>query len=41
MSALTVRPEDEVTPAELAAIVHSKAFDPAVKVHQWEIGELG
>ena len=35
MSALTVRPEDEVTPGEPAAIVHSKAFDSTDKVHQW------
>ena len=28
MSALTVRPEDDVTPGEPAAIVHSKALDP-------------
>ena len=41
MSALTVRPEDEVTPGEPAAIVHSKAFDPTGKVHQWGIVELG
>ena len=41
MSALTVRPEDEVTPGEPATIVHSKAFDPIGKVHQWETGELG
>lgn len=34
MSALTVRPEDDVTPGEPAAMVHSKALDPKGTVHQ-------
>lgn len=34
MSALMVRPEDDVTPGEPAAIVHSKALDPSGKVDQ-------
>lgn len=34
MSALTVRPEDEVTPGVLAAMVHSKALDPTSTVDQ-------
>lgn len=34
MSAFTVRPEDDVTPGDPAAMVHSKALDPTVMVHQ-------
>ena len=34
MSALTVRPEDEVTPGVPAAMVHSKALDPTSIVYQ-------
>ena len=36
MSALTVRPEDDVTPGEPAAMVHSKALVPMGRLHQWE-----
>ena len=36
MSALTVRPEEDVTPGEPAAMVHSKALDSTGMVHQYE-----